>query len=259
MVSGRLNRVRPAGVAVAAASCLAVAACSAGGASSAAHASQAGAAPSASSTPDPLASLTANQIAAKAFTNLKAAPSVTMDGTLAQSGTDYVIKLGLRPGHGCAGTIATSGQGSFKIIVIGKTVYLDPDDKFWTANGGSGASTVIALVAGRYIKTTTANKDMASLSSLCDLSQTLGSLTGSKDQLTRGKPVTLGGVRVLPLKDTDGSVAYVTDTSKPELVQITAPKGSSDGSGTITFSVGAPVTLTAPPASQVIDGSLVGL
>jgi hypothetical protein len=256
MFDSRLSRVRLTGVAVAAASCLAVGACSSGGAPTA---TQAGTAASPSSTPDPLASVTGNKVATEAFANLKAAPSVTMDGTLAQSGTGYVIKLGLRPGQGCAGTVGTGSQGSFKIIVIGKTVYLDPDDKFWTANGGSGASTVIALVAGRYIKTTTANKDMASLSSLCDLSQTLGSLTGSKDQLTRGKPVTLGGVRVLPLKDTDGSVAYVTDTSKPELVQITAPKGSSDGSGTITFSVGAPVTLTAPPASQVIDGSLVGL
>jgi hypothetical protein len=256
MFDGRLSRVRLAGVAVAAASCLAAGACSSGGASTA---TQAGTTASPSSTPDPLASVTGNKVATEAFANLKAAPSVTMDGTLAESGTSYVIKLGLRPGHGCAGTVGTGSQGSFKLIVIGKTVYFDPDDKFWTANGGSGASTVIALVAGRYIKTTTANKDMASLASLCDLSQTLGSLTGSKDQLTKGKLVTVRGVRVLPLKDTDGSVAYVTDTSKPELVQITAPKGSSDGSGTITFSVGAPVTLTAPSASQVIDGSLVGL
>jgi hypothetical protein len=259
MFFGQLSPVRLTAAAAAAASCLAAGACSGGAASSAATAAQASTAPSASSTPDPLASLTANKVATEAFANLKAAPSVTMDGTLAESGANYVIKLGLRPGHGCTGTIGTGSQGSFKLIVIGKTVYFDPDDKFWTANGGSGASTVVALVAGRYIKTTTANKDMASLSSLCDLSQTLGSLTGTKDQLTKGKPVTLGGVRVLPLTDSDGSTAQVTDTSKPELIQITAPKGSSDGSGTLVFSVGAPVTLTAPPASQVIDGSLVGL
>ena len=54
-------------------------------------------------------------------------------------------------------------------------------------------------------------------------------------------------------------MAYVTDTSKPELVQLSAPKGSKNGSGLVTVTMNAPVTLTAPPASQVIDGSKLGM
>jgi hypothetical protein len=54
-------------------------------------------------------------------------------------------------------------------------------------------------------------------------------------------------------------MAYVTDTSKPELVQLSAPKGSKNGSGLVTVTMDVPVTLTAPPASQVIDGSKLGM
>ena len=63
---------------------------------------------------------------------------------------------------------------------------------------------------------------------------------------------------MLPLKDSE-SVAYVTDTSKPELVQLSAPKGAKNGSGLVTVTMNVPVTLTAPPASQVIDGTKLGM
>lgn len=38
----------------------------------------------------------------------------------------------------------------------------------------------------------------------------------------------------------------------------TSPAGSVNGSGKVTIAVNTPVTVTAPPASQVIDGSQLG-
>jgi len=61
-----------------------------------------------------------------------------------------------------------------------------------------------------------------------------------------------------PALDSDGT-AYVTDTSKPELVQLSAPKGAKNGSGLVAVTMNVPVTLAAPPASQVIDGSKLGM
>ena len=69
---------------------------------------------------------------------------------------------------------------------------------------------------------------------------------------------TLGGIRVLPLKISDGSTDYVRDTSSPQFVKATSPKGSVNGSGKITIAINTPVTVAAPPASQVIDGSQFG-
>src|ERR1700733_5204679 len=105
-----------AALALAGASCLAVT----GGGGPAASLS---AAPAASAA-DPLANLTGNQVETQAFANLKAASSMTLVGTVTQSGTSYTVNLGIKPGHGCAGTIAMGSQGSFKLILIGKVVYL---------------------------------------------------------------------------------------------------------------------------------------
>lgn len=253
MFLGRPSLVRLAAAAAAGASCLAVGACGPGGGSSASTASTASAAASASAAADPLAGLAAGKVATEALANLKAAPNVTMSGTLTDSGTKYTLNLGLQPGKGCTGTIGTS-QGTIKLIVIGKTVYLNPDDKFWRANSGASADSVIALVGGKYIETSTSNKSMGSLSDLCNLSKSIGATTSS-DHLVKGALTTFHGIRVLPLKDSsDGSAADVTDTSKPEIVAVNDP-----GSGVLTLSTDTPVKLTVPPASQVIDGSKVGL
>jgi len=68
------------------------------------------------------------------------------------------------------------------------------------------------------------------------------------------------GARVLPIEAPDGGILYVTDTSKPEIAEIVTGKNTGDDvTGKVTFSVGAPVTLTAPSASQVLNGSAIGL
>ena len=264
MFQRRRAFVRMASVA-AGASCLALAACSSaassGGAPGSTGASGAtGAAPSATSTADPLASLSASSVGAEVVTDAKAASTLTLVGSITQSdGTGETVNLGIKPSQGCAGTIGTTGKGSFKLTKIGDTIYLNPDKQFWEANGGAEASAIINLVNGKYIKVSSTDKTMGSLADLCDVSQMFAT-SGKQDTLTKGKVTTINGTRVLPLNDTaEGSVSYVTDTSKPQLVEITSPKGAKNGSGKITVTYDAAVTLTAPPASQVIDGSQLGM
>lgn len=248
MFQRRRAFVRMASVA-AGASCLALAACSSAASS-----------PGASGAADPLASMSAAQVAAEVTANAKAASSLTLAGSMTQAdGTGETVSLAIKPSRGCTGTIGIVGKGSFKLTKIGSTIYLNPDKQFWESNGGAAASTIINLVNGKYIKISSTDKNMGSVADLCDVAQ-MFSTGGKQDTLTKGKVATLNGTRVLPLNDTsEGSVSYVTDTSKPQLVEITSPKGAKDGSGKITVTYGAPVTLTAPPASQVIDGSKLGL
>jgi len=247
MFHGRSRFVQLVAAAAAAAAC-------SGFLATAAHASTTA---GASKAGDPLAGLTASKVSAEALANLKAASSLTMAGTIYDSGTKDTLNLGLRPGHGCTGTITTGSKGSFKLIVIGTTVYFNPDNKFWETAGGASAAAIITVVHGRYIKSSTSDKDIATIATLCGISQAIGSvkLTGS---FTKGALTTLHGIRVLPLRDSSG-VMDVTDTSEPEVVAITGPKGTATGDGALTFSPGARVTLVAPPASQVIDGTQLGL
>lgn len=254
MFNVRTGRLRiGAAVAVAGVSCLAATACGGGTASS--H----GVAPSASSTVDPLAGVSAAKVVAEVQADAEAAPSVTMAGTVTQNGQSDVIDLGIKRGQGCVGSIGLSGEGTLKLILIGKTVYMNPDKQFWTASAGSSAKAVIALVNGRYIKVPASDKNMAGIADLCDVSKLINQDTTTTHTYTKEAVTTLDGRRVLAIKSSDGSTGYVTDTSKPEFVEITAPKGAKDGSGKLIISVGAPVTLAAPPASDVIDGTALGV
>jgi hypothetical protein len=205
-----------------------------------------------------LAGLTVAQVEAKTVADAKASSSLTLKGSIVQSGQAISVDLGIKPGQGCTGAIGEGAKGSFKMIVIGKTIYMNPDAAFWKANAGAEANAAIALVHGRYLKVSSSGSSEASLGDICDVS-TIFSTNGKPDKVTKGAVTTLGGNRVLQLKNSDGSVAYVTDASKPQLVEIAAPKGDKNGTGAVTVTTGAPVTLTPPPASQVIDGSKLGM
>jgi hypothetical protein len=74
-----------------------------------------------------------------------------------------------------------------------------------------------------------------------------------------GQVSTLDGIRVLPLRDSSGGVVYVSDTGRLEVVKVSQDQAGGGTYGTFTFKVGAPVTLAAPPASQVLDASALGL
>ena len=250
MFQGRRDLVRMASIA-AGAGCLALAACS--------SATSSAAAPSAASTADPLASLSAKQVAAKVIADAKAAASLTLAGSITQSSGTETINMAIKPGKGCTGTLGAGSHGSFKLTKIGDTIYLNPDKKFWESNAGATAAQAIALVNGRYLKVSATDKTVGSLATICDMGQ-MFSTGGKADTLKKGKVTTLDGTRVLALNDTsEDTVSYVTDTSKPQLFEMTAPKGAKNGSGKITVTYDTPVTLTAPPASQVLDGAQLGL
>jgi hypothetical protein len=251
MFLGSPGLKRLAALAAAGSSCLALAACGP---------ARSTAAPVASRL-DPLAVLSGHQLAAEALTNLNAAPTLTMSGTSSQPGDEFTMDLALEPGHGCAGTIEGK-SGTIKLVVIGKTVYFKADDAFWKANAGSQAGPTIAVINGRYIKASASAQGMADFVHLCDATQTLNSndAFNDKDTITKGAPTTIEGTKVLLLKDKDkDEEMYVTDTGEPEIVKLVEGKRNPDGAGELTLSVGAHVTLTPPPPSQVIDGAILGL
>jgi hypothetical protein len=236
------HKVVPGLIALAAAlvTCLAVTACGSSGTSTVA---------------DPLAGLTGDQIVAKAVAGLKAAPSFTMAGTVTDSSGAYNVNLSYKKGQGCQGTVAQPGKGSFAMVVTGTTAWVKPDDAFWRANLGSQAPKAIALQSGRYLKGSTSNPNVASLTKLCDVTFLASSLTEATG-VAKGPVTVMGGQRVLPLTDkAKGGTLYVTDASPPRILQLSNSKAGH--SGKLTFSY-APVTLTPPPPGHTVDGSRLG-
>ena len=195
---------------------------------------------------NPLAPLTADQIAKKAVADLKAATSFHYHGSGKDSGQTVSISMSVTH-KGCTGSIGYGSHGGFAIVAIGKTVWIQPNDKFWTFVGLPASD--LSLVEGKWLQITgtgsgSLSKDFVPFCEPSTLASTLApQLTG----LVKGKTVKISGHRALQLRNSSGQESiYVSISSKPEILRISLD-------GTINFSAyGAHVTVTAPPASDVI-------
>lgn len=206
---------------------------------------------------DPLSGFSGSEVTTMAVGNLKRASTVRFTGSMKDSGSTIVVDLTLVRGKGCKGTMQEHGQGSFKLELIGTTVWLNADRRFWMTHGGNDPN-VLAMVANRWIKTSESG-DLGSLAGLCDVNKMLAQSTAVPANMQKGSVSTLNGQPALQLSDSgDTASAEVSDTASPELLRVSDPS-SADG-GTLNFSdYNAPVTLTPPPAEETIDGKSIGL
>jgi hypothetical protein len=196
---------------------------------------------------NPLARLTADQIARKAATDLKAVTSFHYHGSGKASGQTFSISMSVTH-KGCTGSIGDGRIGGFAILVIGKTGWIQPNDKFWEFAGVPASG--LPAFQGKWLEIT--GSSSASLSAgfapLCSADKLVTTLAPQLTGLVKGKTIKISGHPALQLRNWNGQESiYVSISSKPEILRI------SDH-GTINFSAyGARVTLTPPPAGDVVE------
>ena len=209
-----------------------------------------------SAASDPLAALSADAIGNKASADTFAATSVHVAGTGSDSGTPFSLALTIGRSSDCEGTFSEGAKGSFQLILIGKTVWVKPNDTFWKVNGGTDSS-VLSILAGKWIEDSSGGSGLGSLSTMCSLSGMFGSLKSTATDLTKGTTSTVDGQRVLSLTQSgQAGTVYVSDTADPVIVRMAQP-GAGGGSVDLT-EYGAPFSVTAPPASQTLSGKDYG-
>jgi hypothetical protein len=213
---------------------------------------------------DPLAGWNAQRIEKQSATDTLAARYVRITGTGTDSGQQVTFDLTMVVGVGCRGTISEHGIGSFLLISKGNTVWIQPDAAFWKQEAGQNPSTsqqlLEQLFAGKYLEDK-AGTGLGSLASMCSLHSLFGSsaMSAPNTPLKKAGTAVIDGQRRLKLISTDAKqpgYAYVSDTAKPEILQMTAP-GPGGGSLSFTYYATAPA-ITPPPASESIDGSKYG-
>jgi hypothetical protein len=196
---------------------------------------------------NPFARLTADQIAKKAATDLKMAASFHFHGSGKDSGQTVAISMSVTH-EGCTGSIGDGRNGGFAILAIGKTVWIQPDDKFWKFIGITASE--LPAVHGKWLEITGSGSNSLSgtFAPFCNANTLASTLAPQLTGLVKGKTVRISGHRALQLRNRSGRESiYVSISSKPQILRI-----SDDG--TINFSAyGARVTLTAPSASDVIN------
>lgn len=196
---------------------------------------------------NPLAGLSADQIAVKAIANLKTASSVHLTGTAKEGGQSYTISLSATP-NGCDGTMTIPHTGSFGLLAIGKSVWIQPSNQFWKSEGVPGSE--LSRVSGKYIAVTGSfAKELADLKTLCIPKDFASEFGGPVTGLVEGGTRSISGQPAVELKDaSDSGYMYVSVAAKPEVLRIDLP-----GTASFSFShYGAHVTLTPPPSGDVI-------
>ncbi len=209
----------------------------------------------ATAPPGPLAGLTADQIAARAVADFRTVSSVRVTGSVTDSGGNIALNLAFGP-KGCTGTLGVRGEGSMRLLKIGKTLWVKPDSQFWRYAAGKNATPeFLRLVAGKYLKPGAKDSSLRSVGDLCSRSQFAGHLGGQITGLVKGATTTISGQPALQLKNAgDSTSAYVTVSAHPELLRLDGgSQGRLDFSG-----YDMPLMLTPPPASQTLDGATYG-
>ncbi len=203
-----------------------------------------------------LASLTGGQIVKKALADTESANSVHITVTATDSGKKLDYDLAVAPGKGCLGSMTETKSGSFKLIELGQTVWILPDRTFWEQNGGSDPAT-LNLLSGKWMEEKTSQSGLGSVAQVCTLSTLLSGFAPLPAHLPE-KTVTVSGQRVVRFADSnDPGYLDISDTAKPVLLAANDPNSSG---GLIGFSdYNTPLTITAPPASQTLEGSKYGL
>jgi hypothetical protein len=220
---------------------------------------------SSSSSTAALAGLSADQIVQKSVADLKAASSVRITGKVVSSGQNIAVDLTDVAAQGCQGTIglaaaATSTSkavsGTADIIEADSTVYMKLSESFFKSAGLPASD--FSTVSGKYIKLASGS-DLASFAQLCNPSTLSTAFSKQDTGFVSAGTTTINGQPALAFKQpknpSDGTV-YVTQTATPQIVRIAGPAGQ----GSIDFTdYNAHATITAPPASEVIDGGKFGL
>jgi hypothetical protein len=220
---------------------------------------------SSSSSTSALAGLSADQIVQKSVADLKAASSVRITGKVVSSGQNIAVDLTDVAAQGCQGTLglaaaATSTSkavtGTADIIEADSTVYMKLSESFFTSAGLPASD--FSDVSGKYIKLASGS-DLASFAQLCNPSTLSTAFSKQDTGFVSAGTTTINGQPALAFKQpknpSNGTV-YVSQTATPQIVRIAGPAGQ----GSIDFTdYNAHATITAPPASEVVDGGKFGL
>ena len=233
-----------------------------GASQSAAAGTPSGAAASAGTSK--LTGAAATALVTKAIANTQAAASVRVAGSATATGSatggsgsqPVTFDLTLVRNVGCQGTLALSKTETFQLVETGGYVWILPSSAYYQSLHLDKAA--LALMADKYIKVKSTDKQIGDLGQECTFTGLLGSLSKPTGKNYTAVPVTYnGGPAYQVTQSGQQGTAFVANTATPLLLKITDPQ--KDG-GTITFtSYNATKTITAPTAAESIDGSQLGI
>ncbi|MFJ5705889.1 MULTISPECIES: hypothetical protein [unclassified Streptomyces] len=212
---------------------------------------------------DPFAGLSADAIADKAVEATKSATAFRMNGNGTDEGVAMKVDFAVDDKGNCKGSMESGKGGKAEIVGTGGTSYMKGDDAFWKSSSGEEGSSdeeagaISTLLKGRWMKMPAGEEGPGAFCDLKSITKDMDEDTPRKG-MTREADADVDGTPAVVLKgkaDSKGetSTLYVAkDSAKPYILRVVTTGG--DEPGTVTLAdYDKPVTVTAPPADQVVD------
>jgi hypothetical protein len=210
----------------------------------------------ASSGGDPLSHMSAAQIDTMAIADVNSGSAFTVVGSgIDGKGQTMTLHLGFAD-KDCTGTVNYGPMGTMTMILIGSTIWLEPNATFWRTQSGSQGAELAKTMAGKWIEAPTSNANASPSVAICNPQQLTNDIPDPA-AVAKGGLTTINGQRVLALTDkAEDTTIYVTDTLTPRVVKVVSTLKTDDGQFAVTY--GKPASVSAPPASQIVNGAQFG-
>ncbi|GAA6526349.1 hypothetical protein IDVR_21450 [Intrasporangium sp. DVR] len=190
----------------------------------------------------------AEAILEKAKANAIAATSAAFSGRVQQGGVEMLVDFkGTSDGSTSDITLTTGTEGKARILSVGGQVYIQADERFWTAQGVPSS-----FPADKFVKVPAAAKEFSdefSLNGLID--EAFKAVTPSQLSDTVGSEV-VNGIDSWVITDSAGQGEGSLHVSKSDY-QVVRFTGSSSSPGQLDFAHwNEDLGITAPPKDQVV-------
>jgi hypothetical protein len=182
--------------------------------------------------------LSAEEIVQRAGEALADAQSFRLRGVGEDEGETIELDV-VFAGDSMKGTIAAAPVPEFEILVVEDGVYFKGGPEFWAEFIGEAAEDVAPLLVGKWVP-------FGADENPFDL--------GAEDFLdpagdfTKGEVTTVGGKPAIIIVEADGSEVYISLEGEPYPIQVVTDQGTLE-----FLEFDQPVTIEAPPASEIFD------
>ncbi|GAA3375256.1 lipoprotein [Streptomyces sannanensis] len=215
---------------------------------------------------DPFAGMTADQIADKALDTTKAADSLKAMGIARSDKKELQFDVSVSKQGDCQGKLTDAGATA-DLVSVDKAVYIKGDSKFWEQTGKEDGSSpeetaaMVELLKGRWLKVPAEdNSAEDDLGAICDTDTLFEEADQAKTGLTKGQNTEVNGQSAVTLTKKDGdetTTLHVATEGEPYLLKVTVEGGKDPGEASFS-DFNKPITVTAPPADQVMDPTKLG-
>lgn len=173
------------------------------------------------------------------------AASVHIAGSIVSEGKSIALDMELLSGKGGKGKISQEGF-SINLIQVNGAVYINGSTAFYRHVAGAAAA---QLLQGKWLKAPANSGELASLSSLTNLSKLIDTTLESHGALKKGSETSVDGQKAIGVTDSaKGGTLYVATTGTAYPLQIVKTGG---GGGKVTFDRWNEAVTLTPPANAI--------